>query len=109
MKDTERSNTVIPLPTRLNVTRIRLGNIWLTASELVRTMAHAERSVSDAPYVLMLDSQGDVHALQSGDADYATSVGADGFVCTLDATTQVDQLAASLRAAALRQGAQEIA
>lgn len=109
MKDTEHSNTVIPLPTPLNGTRIRFGNIWLVASELVRTMGHTQRSAGEAPYVLVLDSRGDVYGLQSGDPDYASSVCAEGFICTLDATTQVDQLAASLRAAVRRLGAQEIA
>ena len=109
MKDTERSGTVIALPTPLNGTRIRLGNIWLFASDLVRTMGQTQYSADEAPYVLMLDSLGEVYALQSGDPDYASSICTDGFICTLDATTQVEQLAASLRTAARRLGAQEIA
>lgn len=109
MKDNDRSSTVIALPTPLNINRIRFGNIWLVASELVRTMGQTQRSADEAPYVLVLDAQGDVYALQAGDPDYASSVLAEGFICTLDATTQVDQLAASLRAAVLRLGAKESA
>ncbi|MGO1073598.1 hypothetical protein [Lysobacter sp. CA199] len=109
MKDTEGSSTVIPLPTPLNVTRIRLGNIWLVAAELVRRVGHTQRSAGEAPYVLVLDSLGDVHAVQSGDPDYASSVCADGFICTLDATTPIGEVAAGLRAAIRRLGAQEIA
>lgn len=109
MKDSESSSTVVALPTRIKVSPIRLGNIWYTASEMIRNVAHTERKPGDAPYVLMLDANGSVHALLPDDPNYASSVGADGFVSTFDATTPVDQLAASLRAAVVRQGAQESA
>lgn len=108
VKETD-SSTVVPLPTRVRTSPIRLGNIYFLASELLRTMGHAERRPADAPYVLTLDTTGNVHALLPDNPAYASSVGLAEFVCTFDSTTSVEQLAASLRAAVLRLGMQEIA
>lgn len=110
MKDTESSSpTVVSLPARPSVAPIQLGNIWYAASTLVQTVAHAQRGVGDAPYVLMLSVEGNVHALLPSDPGYAAGIGADNFICTLDEATPIDQLAASLRAAVIRLGAQESA
>lgn len=105
MKDTESSSaTVPPRPKRLTAAPVRMVNVWLLAAHLIQKAADGEYDSLDSPYVLVMDDAGYVDAWPADHPEAGALISSPRFVCTLDASTPIDRLAASLHAATMRLG-----
>lgn len=103
MQDTESSSETVPRrPERLTAAPVRLFNVWSVAGLRLHMAAGEERDPLDPPYVLVIDGAGDVDAWPADHPEAGALINSPSFVCTLDASTPIDRIAAALKAAMLR-------
>lgn len=80
---------------------VHLGNVWLVAATLAHTVMGDTRGVLAQPYVVIVSEKGDLTALGPEHPDYASSLLAPGFVCTVSQEPDPVRLAGRIRDAVI--------
>lgn len=84
-------------------TTYRLGNIWLIAATVARTILPAETREVGEPFVVRVDADGNMTAVGSDHPDYVSLATADpSKVCVADSAISTERFAGRLRDAVLR-------
>lgn len=78
---------------------IRLGNIWLLAATVARSILPTEERDLGFPFVVRIDDDGTMTAIGQDHPDYERAALDPARVCVADSAMSVERFAGRLRAA----------